>query len=130
VIILHIGPHKTATTYIQQSLASSRKALEKSGWIYPILGSNNTAGHHDLAHKPELYLNSGLLKISNCFSIFSQKKKLKSFTLSENLRLFYTPIGLRLSSKGNHKLFLSFLRNIMNPLSFLILLTLLLRFLR
>jgi len=57
VIILHIGPHKTATTYIQQSLASSRKALEKSGWIYPILGSNNTAGHHDLAHKPELYLN-------------------------------------------------------------------------
>ncbi|GAA3859368.1 hypothetical protein [Celeribacter arenosi] len=56
MLVLHVGPHKTASTYIQQNLHRDRKALEKAGWIYPELGTLGLPAHHDLAHNSGAYL--------------------------------------------------------------------------
>ncbi len=50
MIVLHIGPHKTATTYIQNNLYEARDQLKAHGWIYPEIGTLMLTGHHDLAH--------------------------------------------------------------------------------
>lgn len=45
-VILHIGLHKTGTTFLQDSLAANRAALARHGVIYPEIGRAN--GHHAL----------------------------------------------------------------------------------
>jgi len=50
MIVMHIGPHKTASTYIQNNLYEARDQLEARGWIYPEIGTRMLTGHHDLAH--------------------------------------------------------------------------------
>lgn len=56
MIVMHIGPHKTASTYIQNNLYEAREQLEARGWIYPELGTKGLPGHHDLAHNASKYL--------------------------------------------------------------------------
>lgn len=34
-VVLHIGPHKTGTTYIQENLVNNRAALAQAGVVYP-----------------------------------------------------------------------------------------------
>ena len=34
-IILHVGPHKTGSTYIQKYLYLNREVLSEHGWVYP-----------------------------------------------------------------------------------------------
>ena len=46
-VILHIGPHKTGTTYIQRNLLDNRAALAKVGVIYPEVFCEKP-GHHAL----------------------------------------------------------------------------------
>jgi len=56
-IVLHIGPHKTGTTYIQHQFQNYRDKLLESGWLYPDVGCPpQMAAHHDLAHASEKYL--------------------------------------------------------------------------
>lgn len=60
-LVLHVGPHKTATTYIQQNLNACRANLLQMGWIYPdnaCVSEQNPGAHHDLAHRAESYLSS------------------------------------------------------------------------
>lgn len=56
MIVLHAGPHKTATTYIQHNLFNLRQDLLARGWHYPDVGLAGSTGHHDLAHNPAQYL--------------------------------------------------------------------------
>lgn len=56
MLVVHIGPHKTATTYIQQNLFSNRDALAARGWIYPLEGTDGLPAHHHIAHNAALYL--------------------------------------------------------------------------
>lgn len=46
-VILHIGAHKTATTYLQATFHRNRDLLARHGLIYPDLGVNDA--HHPLA---------------------------------------------------------------------------------
>lgn len=46
-IVLHIGAHKTATSYLQGAFYRNRKLLEQHGLHYPHIGPNNA--HHALA---------------------------------------------------------------------------------
>ncbi len=48
-IILHIGPHKTASTYIQQSLFQDEKLLNDMNIEYPKAGLEGY-GHHRLSN--------------------------------------------------------------------------------
>ena len=43
-ILLHVGLHKTASTYIQKSLAQSLQSLRKQGWNYPIYSDGKRKG--------------------------------------------------------------------------------------
>lgn len=47
-LILHVGPHKTASTLFQKELIKFREALKQSGIIYPKTGIE-IFGHHGLA---------------------------------------------------------------------------------
>ncbi|MEM7507758.1 MAG: hypothetical protein AAF415_13535 [Pseudomonadota bacterium] len=56
-VVLHIGPHKTGSTYIQHALAGNRGALEGEGVVYPTFGiPPKMHGHHSLAHEADIYL--------------------------------------------------------------------------
>lgn len=46
-LFLHIGAHKTATSYLQDLLHRNRRALAEVGLYYPHIGPNNA--HHALA---------------------------------------------------------------------------------
>lgn len=46
-IVLHMGAHKTATSYLQGAFYRNRKLLEHHGLHYPHIGPNNA--HHALA---------------------------------------------------------------------------------
>ena len=49
VLILHVGPHKTGTTYIQKRLVEDRELLhERLGLVYPRTGQTILFGHHAL----------------------------------------------------------------------------------
>ncbi len=45
-IILHMGTHKTATTYLQELFAANRALLGEHGFVYPTVGKFH--GHHML----------------------------------------------------------------------------------
>lgn len=52
-ILLHVGLHKTASTYIQHMLAQSNESLKKQGWNYPIYsdgGGNDLINHSNLLY--------------------------------------------------------------------------------
>jgi hypothetical protein len=47
VLILHIGPHKTGSTSLQNRLLNSRAHLNSNGFEYPLFGITHFA-HHDI----------------------------------------------------------------------------------
>ncbi len=57
MLVMHIGPHKTATTYIQHNFREAEDRLATKGWVYPALGAEGLPGHHDLAHNPQRYIS-------------------------------------------------------------------------
>ncbi len=44
-LILHVGPHKTGSTYLQNRLLKNRETLLSHGWDYPELGLRQFAQH-------------------------------------------------------------------------------------
>jgi hypothetical protein len=52
MFVLHVGPHKTATTWMQTNLHHNAAALEKAGWLYPQMGERVVIAHHDLSDHP------------------------------------------------------------------------------
>ncbi len=44
-LVLHVGPHKTGSTYLQHRLLKSREALRSEGWEYPEFGVSQFAQH-------------------------------------------------------------------------------------
>ncbi len=58
--IVHVGPHKTGTTFIQQQFHLHSTYFRDKGWIYPEVGIPSPQhGHHHLAYHPEDYLPPG-----------------------------------------------------------------------
>jgi hypothetical protein len=48
-VVLHIGPHKTGTTYIQKNLLNNRTALAQAGVVYPdVFRTPLSPGHNDI----------------------------------------------------------------------------------
>ncbi|NJN23241.1 MAG: hypothetical protein HC810_01000 [Acaryochloridaceae cyanobacterium RL_2_7] len=48
-MFLHIGLHKTGSTYIQKVFAENRELIRELGIDYPSLGAEFLFGHHNLA---------------------------------------------------------------------------------
>ncbi|KZX98101.1 MULTISPECIES: hypothetical protein [unclassified Sulfitobacter] len=55
-LVLHIGPHKTASSYIQVNLKKGGRVLGNGGWLYPSEGTESLGAHHHLAHNANEYL--------------------------------------------------------------------------
>ena len=62
MFVLHVGPHKTATTWMQTNLHFNAAALEKAGWLYPQVGERVVIAHHDLSDHPAEILDDGSRK--------------------------------------------------------------------
>lgn len=48
-LVMHIGPHKTATTYMQSNFKHHADGLRQRGWLYPAIGERVGSAHHDLS---------------------------------------------------------------------------------
>jgi hypothetical protein len=64
MFILHVGPHKTATTWMQMNLHANAGALEKAGWLYPQTGERVVVAHHDLSDNPGQVLDDASRKVA------------------------------------------------------------------
>lgn len=61
-LVLHVGPHKTATTYLQANFAIARMQLSRAGWLYPKnigIQPGIPEAHHDLSYRAETYFWPG-----------------------------------------------------------------------
>lgn len=54
--VVHMGPHKTGTSYMQMRLFQGRGELENRGWVYPDIGTYGMEAQHDVAHNPALFM--------------------------------------------------------------------------
>lgn len=59
MLIFHAGPHKTATSYLQENLSRARDELKKRGWCYPRQGTGGAAAHHGLIGSEPDWLQEG-----------------------------------------------------------------------
>lgn len=60
MLIVHIGPRKTASTYLQANFYRNRRRLWKEGWLYPILSLTVRNAHHGVrAALPEIRSGKG-----------------------------------------------------------------------
>lgn len=48
-LYLHIGPHKTGSTYLQTTFAEQGESLKRQGILYPSTGREFAYGHHNIA---------------------------------------------------------------------------------
>lgn len=48
-LVMHIGPHKTATSYLQHNFDAHRARLLEAGWLYPRTGERVRTAHHDIS---------------------------------------------------------------------------------
>ena len=57
-IILHVGPHKTASTYIQTNLVAHRALLATHGVVFPSVGMTEMVQHCHLGLFHALHTNA------------------------------------------------------------------------
>ena len=48
-LVIHVGPHKPASTYIQENLRATQQQLLKAGWLFPDHPTDPRAGQHAIA---------------------------------------------------------------------------------
>jgi hypothetical protein len=88
MLVLHVGPHKTATTWLQANFHANRAALAKAGWLYPETGERVKIAHHDLSDAPDEILDAQSRKVRQFRKIVAAAAKRNSNILlsSEGFR--------------------------------------------
>ena len=64
MLVLHVGPHKTATTWLQRNFHHNAAALEKAGWLYSQMGERVAIAHHDLSDDQKDILDDKSRKVA------------------------------------------------------------------
>lgn len=82
IIYLHIGTHKTGTTYIQNLCGKNYDLLKSNGVLYPFQGRKPTTGHHNIGW---FYSNRGLYFKDTPFSTKELIKEIESTSLDKIL---------------------------------------------
>ncbi|MBX9457740.1 MAG: sulfotransferase domain-containing protein [Rhizobium sp.] len=72
MLVLHVGPHKTATTWLQRNFHHNAAALEKAGWLYPQTGERVAIAHHDLSDSQKDILDDGSRKVAQIRKILDR----------------------------------------------------------
>lgn len=88
MLVLHVGPHKTATTWLQHNFYHNIKALAEAGWLYPQTGVRVRVAHHDLSDNPEQILDDRSAKVRELRRIAAKaaEKNLDILLSSEGFR--------------------------------------------
>ncbi|NOH02551.1 MAG: hypothetical protein HND47_11645 [Chloroflexi bacterium] len=65
-IFFHVGPHKTGSTYLQDTFARQAMSLENQGVLYPSIGREYSTGHHNIAwfFEERPHINTNRAKLS------------------------------------------------------------------
>ncbi|MCB1447005.1 MAG: hypothetical protein KDJ87_14755 [Rhizobiaceae bacterium] len=77
MFVLHVGPHKTATTWLQRNFHHNAAALEKAGWLYPRMGERVAIAHHDLSDNQKEILDAGGRKAAEFRKIVEKARERK-----------------------------------------------------
>lgn len=72
MFVLHVGPHKTATTWLQRNFHHNAAALEKLGWLYPQTGERVAIAHHDLSDNQKEILDEKSRKVAQIRKILDK----------------------------------------------------------
>ena len=88
MLLLHVGPHKTATTWLQHNFHHNIKALEQAGWCYPQTGVRVRVAHHDLSDNAAEIFDDTSAKVRELKSIAAKaaRKNLNILLSSEGFR--------------------------------------------
>jgi len=86
MFVLHVGPHKTATTWLQRNFHHNAGALEKAGWLYPQTGERVAVAHHDLSDNQKEILDAGSRKVA-------QFRKIAERAREKNLNVLLSSEG-------------------------------------
>ena len=87
MMVLHVGPHKTATTYLQANFHAQRAALRRRGWLYPATGERVGVAHHDISdHREHLIAGQGSAHADLVRIVEASRKGLDVLLSSEGFR--------------------------------------------
>ncbi len=75
MLVLHVGPHKTATTWLQTNFHQNARLLRAKGWLYPQTGERVRIAHHDLSDFPKQILDPDSRKVAEFKRIAAQSQK-------------------------------------------------------
>lgn len=85
-LYLHVGPHKTASTFLQVQFVEQAELAKSQGVLYPLLGREYLSGHHNLAwffSKKRQLINTTRAELSANLSEFLRKGHDKVLLSSE-----------------------------------------------
>ncbi|MDB5523584.1 MAG: hypothetical protein JWM58_1347 [Rhizobium sp.] len=88
MLVLHVGPHKTATTWLQHNFYHNIKALEQARWFYPQTGVRVRVAHHDISDHPDQVLNERSAKVR-------ELKRIAARAGERNLNILLSSEGFR-----------------------------------
>lgn len=87
-IILHIGPHKTGTSFLQKTLLKNKDILKKNEFFYPDLSDDLGLGHHALINGESLESNYfDIIKNSPCDNVIISSENFSRLPSSEIKKL-------------------------------------------
>lgn len=86
MFVLHVGPHKTATTWLQRNFHHNATTLEKAGWLYPLTGERVAIAHHDLSDNQKEILDEKSRKVA-------QLRKIVDRAAEKNLNIVLSSEG-------------------------------------
>ena len=86
MFVLHVGPHKTATTWLQRNFHHNAAALETAGWLYPQIGERVAIAHHDLSDNQKEILDGKSRKVA-------QFRKILDRAAEKNLNILLSSEG-------------------------------------
>ncbi len=86
MLVLHVGPHKTATTWLQVNFHHNHNALLRQGWLYPLTGERVRVAHHDLSDDPDQILDPKSRKVR-------EFQKIARKSAGENLNVLLSSEG-------------------------------------
>lgn len=88
MFVIHIGPRKTATTYLQSNFYRNKKELLAKGWLYPTVALRAQNAHHGVvSSKSEVLAGEG--------AIFKRLKRASDDALKKNANLLISSEGFR-----------------------------------
>ncbi|MDO6962771.1 sulfotransferase domain-containing protein [Rhizobium alvei] len=120
MLLLHVGPHKTATTWLQTNFHHNVTALEGAGWLYPLTGERVRIAHHDLSDNPREIEQPDSRKVQELIRIGKRAKarNLNILLSSEGFR-HWTPSQIRLLQKHLQQPDLHIVYGLRDPVSLL-----------